>query len=839
MNLKLTVLLASSLLWCGCQSSGLAGKFSADQRKRALLDQVREETASRSDRPGLPEPTNVADTASGTASDGSRDPLRLGELELQQGRYLQAQQQFEQVLQQHPHHARAHHQMAVVSDKVGQYARAEYHYREALRVQPQNAAVLSDLGYSYWLQGRFEESEAQLLRARQADPDYQTAAANLGLLYATTGRQDAALAEFRQIGDEAQVQTIMQQIAAMPAPQAAPRSEPVQLATLPAADSSPTGRPELGSVNDATRELLNRMELARQQGETQRIERSAVSQAGWNSPPTTPPGHAPPAVSEIHPFHSGAASLTANGPRRIHDADLRQALAEIDHEGRRRPAAAPLIIGPPSQPAVDPSAGQRSGWGAPSGNLVTPGAMPTAAIQPAPPGQGAVFSQGTPSVSSPHAPPFGGYAIGANVSPPTNPVIELQPMLRAPASETSQVWPPPGTLRQPAAASSVGLTGPPSVPGALSPPYSTSGVQQASGSFDWSSPDPVAHALHQQHAGTTPSIELASGASSTQPPGVASGSLVPPSFGGAAHESPGTGPDSVAGSYEQARREAALLGLQAGPGTLFPYVQHTQRAFPGTDSRWNGAQYPEPQRQLPAGMSPAQLAPAFTSPQPANLTTGWNFQGQQLPNVPAQVRVHDQYGAAASASQQYHQQVDLARSREADAGPAYDQVRQQQAAQLNGLIQQTYGQSPQSPPYSVSAPPSQSVHSGAMGGQIVPWSERDGSPSTGMTVPRAQPPATTAASPSSQNGLGPSIQYPSIQRSDVPMELPANYGAAPQPGPSQVIHPEPYHHGGGPSSLPASYSSRPPLPRVSPSPGVMEGATRPTYEGPLIVPNRR
>ncbi len=242
-------------LLAGCQSTqGLWGR-------RALTStDAQADKESTTKTAGLPKPTNVASAEpSKRELSSAEEHLRLGDQELEKDHYAQARTHFEEALRQDPGMSRAHHRLAVVGDKLKKYDEAERHYLAALKLDPKNAALLSDLGYSCWLQGRASDSERYLKQALQTDPDFKKAAANLGLLYGSTGRRDEALAMLRKVGTEAQAQTMLSQIDAMPG---AADTQVAQNAT--ALPNRPDSLPDLvpqqpnAKLNNLTRELFDR-----------------------------------------------------------------------------------------------------------------------------------------------------------------------------------------------------------------------------------------------------------------------------------------------------------------------------------------------------------------------------------------------------------------------------------------------------------------------------------------------------------------------------------------------------------------------------------------------------
>ncbi len=834
----------------GCQSTNLMSGLFGHDKEDALSRFAESSSDANASEAPLPPPTNAEPRSSATLASTVDEHLRLGEAALRDGQTQQAQGHFEQALIAQPQHAKANHRMAVVCDKLGQYQRAEQHYRIALENDPRNVAVLSDLGYSYWLQGRYSESERYLQQARSIDPHYETAIANLGMLYGTTGRQEEALAMFRQIGDEEQVQEIMQQVAALTPRREVPANSaagaiPVGLAANSASSGSMNSASEepardLSHVNEPTRELLELMEQGRRQQrlaeQAQQSRRSqgrlasnsrAIPPFAQNRPVARQPRPSP--IAGVNPFENTAPAVRPAGPRQVPDHLLSQAIADIDRQGRRPPTG-PITIGPPARPQPALASNQYrqtppTANGSDQSQFSSIDAVPrersgppitAQAAQQAPP-QTDSWDQLTPQASPNASVPSREFASAA-------PLASGKAMQAAAGAEHSQQFSDPGQTSET-----------PSVWGQVpsqdvaddsqhTPGHHTD-VQQASATTtppadDWAgqsasfaqqppTQQPVNHAHHQHLSGAATSIDLAhdsTTARSDSLPQAAGGMPPRPSQSWPLIPSSQADPGDP---YEQARRQAAIMGLGAGPGQMFPYVQQTSRSAPGTDSRWNGAQYPSPERNLPTGMAPADLSPAFNNPQAGNLTPVQNHQGQQLPQVAAPMNRPLQYGAASSGHFQQHQL-------KAEAGPnsgnmlrPYEDTRQQQSRQLTGLINQTYGQPRQSPAQSISAPQSHASASAA-----------SSQPSNSIwTLRPSQPAEQGRAAPMSPHGDAASgTGSTATIRESAPTARPT----------STIVIPEPYHRSGT--------ASRQFSPQYSPGPAV---ESRPVDGAPMIVPRPR
>ena len=102
-----------------------------------------------------------------------------------------------------PQRWQAHNALGLLASQSGQSAQAISHYEQALRMQPRNAECLDNLGYA-----KYEARDwTGALRAYDAalaiDPGYESAWMNKALLLARQGDDQAALAAFRHVMNEA------------------------------------------------------------------------------------------------------------------------------------------------------------------------------------------------------------------------------------------------------------------------------------------------------------------------------------------------------------------------------------------------------------------------------------------------------------------------------------------------------------------------------------------------------------------------------------------------------------------------------------------------------------
>tara|TARA_Y100000588_G_C14182216_1_gene894158 strand:+ start:890 stop:1288 length:399 start_codon:yes stop_codon:yes gene_type:complete len=108
-----------------------------------------------------------------------------------QGRYTEAKESYEQVLQAEPHFAPGHYNLGLVLYAQGHFDEAVAHYRKALTIDPTLIAPLNDLGVALYALGRTEEAIRCFQRAVQLKPDFSEARNNLDALLGLQTEQEA------------------------------------------------------------------------------------------------------------------------------------------------------------------------------------------------------------------------------------------------------------------------------------------------------------------------------------------------------------------------------------------------------------------------------------------------------------------------------------------------------------------------------------------------------------------------------------------------------------------------------------------------------------------------
>ncbi len=117
---------------------------------------------------------------------------------LQAGRFLEAQQICQAILQVVPDAVDVLNLLGVLAQQQGRHDQAVGHFGQALESQPRNGALLYNLGVSLLTLGRAEEAADAFRRVVVLEPDHGAAHANLGIALQGLGDLNAALASLRR-----------------------------------------------------------------------------------------------------------------------------------------------------------------------------------------------------------------------------------------------------------------------------------------------------------------------------------------------------------------------------------------------------------------------------------------------------------------------------------------------------------------------------------------------------------------------------------------------------------------------------------------------------------------
>lgn len=116
----------------------------------------------------------------------------------QSGDLRQAEQIYQQILDQNPNDFNALNLLGVLCCQQGQNEKGVAYINEAIRLKPDFAGAYNNLGNAWSAQGRLEEAVASYRQALVLKPGYARAQSNLGLALLGQGKHEAAIVSFRQ-----------------------------------------------------------------------------------------------------------------------------------------------------------------------------------------------------------------------------------------------------------------------------------------------------------------------------------------------------------------------------------------------------------------------------------------------------------------------------------------------------------------------------------------------------------------------------------------------------------------------------------------------------------------
>lgn len=321
---------------------------------------------------------------------------------------------YEQVLQQQPQNAEAHHRLGVLADQDGRYPEAQVHYQAAVKLEPQNASLLSDIGYSYYSQDRLDDAEKYLNQALLIQPGNQYARNNLAHVYGRRAQQTGSATDYK-MAEEQFLLALGPQGAEAQMKQLFPQGAPTQMASatdkrglLNPFKKSDKGPSRVGSLlqapkpksEDGNEKLLQQMARIREEMERsgelpKRPGAGNLPLSGQQQPPAAVP------FDQMNRVLSGIDSEAEMERNRV----LRESYPERPRGGTPATQAGwnqPDRIqqvgdwNDPRDPAL--SAPARNGYGAPQGNAPNYGQL-DGSNYPDPNGGG--YGQGYPQGAPP------------------------------------------------------------------------------------------------------------------------------------------------------------------------------------------------------------------------------------------------------------------------------------------------------------------------------------------------------------------------------------------------------------------------------------------------------
>lgn len=555
-----------------------------------------------------------------------------------------AKKHFREALKRQPkQNVEALHGLAVVADLEKNFAVAEQHYQLALAQSPSDSNILGNLGYSYLLQNRLEESERYLLRATQIDPENMDATKHLGDVYTKLGQPDKAMAVLTRVMNPQEAQRVI-------ASHGPPSSRLQQQESLAGRFSTPGNASAQGAqINTANYSTVDR-----------------------------PQSH----IQSMTEFHNSATGFQFPNKSSAHlsEGELKRRLAEIDQERNRGISQGPVMIQTETR-LVHPTVNHASNASVASN---APQNLTQQHLQSQQRQRSSERDQGQRSISL------------SQFGVPDNQYAEMSPYQQQRFLEAQRQRHLRGTvhMRDQQLQAATGMeqenhsaylrSQQQNDP--LRKPWGGNGTQQANyeqsmmmepypgpqhqdfqidssqqfhSQRDQGSQTQLQHGNDQhsqarnqtthypRHINQIPQTNYARPIEGIE----SEYNHTQQQYSGQQlHQSQQQlNAATPVNPQEEARMQAAKLGMGMGPGNMFSSMNenaHSQR--PGHQSHWNGGSYPQPERMLPTNVPPVdfsqQQPPAYGVP---------NSQGQQVPGSQV-VNDHGQFGTASPFDAELH-----------------------------------------------------------------------------------------------------------------------------------------------------------------------------------------
>ncbi len=124
--------------------------------------------------------------------------LTLGSVYVEIGKYNDAKEQFQKVLEIDPHNSEAYYGKANALVSLGQTTEAEASYKKAIEMKPSYWAGYNWFGIFYWRQGKFREAAAQFQQVITLTPNNSLGYSNLGWMYSNLNMNEKAIEMFQK-----------------------------------------------------------------------------------------------------------------------------------------------------------------------------------------------------------------------------------------------------------------------------------------------------------------------------------------------------------------------------------------------------------------------------------------------------------------------------------------------------------------------------------------------------------------------------------------------------------------------------------------------------------------
>jgi type IV pilus biogenesis/stability protein PilW len=145
----------------------------------------------------------LASSASARTSPGKRDEaqryFRLGQVQLEQGKTMQAIESLDKALKLDPEHAEAHYFLGYIRYQQSEYKPAEKEFRKAIKINPYFTDAHNHLGLVYREMKEYDKALAEFQTALK-DKSYKTPERihlNIGHLYLARNMVPESIASFQ------------------------------------------------------------------------------------------------------------------------------------------------------------------------------------------------------------------------------------------------------------------------------------------------------------------------------------------------------------------------------------------------------------------------------------------------------------------------------------------------------------------------------------------------------------------------------------------------------------------------------------------------------------------
>lgn len=114
------------------------------------------------------------------------------------GEWANAEQLYQQVLQQHPQQPMALYALGLLAQQSGNLAKASHYYQQTLAVDPGNVGAWVNLGAVFHAQGQLSQAIAHYQKALRLQPSHTNALVNLGISLQQRGQLAAAIGRYQK-----------------------------------------------------------------------------------------------------------------------------------------------------------------------------------------------------------------------------------------------------------------------------------------------------------------------------------------------------------------------------------------------------------------------------------------------------------------------------------------------------------------------------------------------------------------------------------------------------------------------------------------------------------------